>query len=546
MLFRLDRLGKEFQGNWLFREVSGQCGADDRIGLIGSNGSGKTTLLDLIEGQLPPDEGSIARSSGTIISRIDQIAVLDPKRRVYDTALDVFDDLQRMERKLEELEREIAGGQSEVGQKRASEYDKLQSRFRLQGGYDYEAQTKKVLFGLGLSEKNLDAPCQELSGGQQSRLLLAGALLRPSQLVLLDEPTNHLDLDGILWLTEYLRDYRSALLVISHDREFLDAVTTTTWELEEGTMQRYPANFSQSRRLRSEKRRLQEKAWEQQQEWKRKTEEFVRRNIVGQKTKQAQSRRKQLGRTEWLSRPGDSETGPSIGIPEAGRGGALSFEISDATIGYPQDPLIDDVNLRLMRGERLGILGGNGSGKTTLIRTIIGELGPLEGTVDWGENNVHAYFAQETRLADPEETVLQYLARVNPAWNDLEIRKFAATFLFRSEDVQKTTSMLSGGELSRLGLARLFSRPSNVLLLDEPTNHLDIHSREALEEGLKNFGGTLVVISHDLYFLRRIVDRFVLIRNRQLLHFSRMEDMTQAIETPSLQPKAKAVTPRRK
>jgi len=535
MLFRFNNVGKEFSGSWLFRGVSVQCNPGSRVGLIGRNGTGKTTLLNLIDGRFSPDEGQVTRASQTTISRIDQISLLDPEKTVYETAVHVFDDLKRLELDLKELQLEISNDTGEIHARKAEEYERLQSQFMYQGGYDYEARTEKVLFGLEFTHEELQSPCGHLSGGQQSRLLLAGALLRPAELLLLDEPTNHLDLDGILWLTSYLQTCKSALVLISHDREFLDAVTSTTWELETGKLYHYSANFSASRKLREEHNRLQEQEYQQQQEWKRKTEDFVRRNIVGQKTKQAQARRKQLENTKWIAPPVVDDPGPQMKIPEARRGGALSFEVRNGVIGFDNRPLIRDVQLRVMRGEVIGLLGGNGSGKTTLLRTILGEIGSMEGEVEWGDNNVPAYFAQETGPVNEKETVLDYLAKVNPTWTDLEIRRFAAAFLFRADDVYKAVEMLSGGERSRLYLARLFSRPTNVLLLDEPTNHLDIRSREALEMAIRSFSGTVLVISHDLYFLRRVVDRCYLIRQGTLHPFDRMESLLAELITPAAQ-----------
>lgn len=549
MLFRCDNVGKEFSGTWLFRGVSAQCNPGDKIGLIGGNGTGKTTLFSLVDGRLSPDEGQVTKSSHSTISRIDQITALDPEKPVYHTALQVFDNLKQLANKLSTLEHEIADSADEIGKPEAEQYERLQTQFRLQGGYDYEARTEKVLFGLGFTHHDLQSPSGNLSGGQQSRLRLASALLRPAELLLLDEPTNHLDLHGILWLANYLQDYRSALVLISHDRQFLDTVTNFTWEIEAGRLHRYAAGFSASRRLREERRRLQQQEYEQQQDWKHKTEDFVRRNIAGQKTKQAQARRKRLKSTDWLERPVDDEFRPRVRIPEASRGGALSCEISHGVIGFEGHPLINNVHLRVMRGEKIGLLGGNGSGKTTLLRTILGEIRALDGQLEWGSNNVPAYFAQETVRGDEGETVLDYLAKVTPTWTDLEIRKFAAAFLFRADDVHKEVGMLSGGERSRLSLARLFSRPSNVLMLDEPTNHLDIRSREALEEAIRRFGGTAFVISHDLYFLRNVVERFFLITDGALQSLDRVESLlTQSPEPliPANRPPRESPAPKRK
>jgi ATP-binding cassette subfamily F protein 3 len=539
MLFRLEEVGKEFAGEWLFEQVSVQCNPGDRIGLIGRNGSGKTTLLDLVEGRQTPEAGQVYRASALRTSRIVQVPEFKAERTVRQEALSVFDYLHAMEARMQELEAEMARLEGHIPEDVAAEYEALRLRFRLEGGYDHAARTEAVLLGLGFSRENLDAPVAELSGGQQSRLLLAEALLRAGDLLLLDEPTNHLDIQGILWLTEYLAALKSSFVVISHDRRFLDRVTSRTWELETGRLCDYPGAFSVSRRLKQERLLFEQKQYNRQQEWKAKTEEYIRRNMAGQKTKQAQSRLKQLEKTEWLERPRVDNRQIKLRIAEAVRGGGLSLEVRRAAIGYPgRPPLIQDVDLRVRRGERVAVVGGNGTGKTTLLRTLMGEIRPLDGRVEWGVNNYPAYFSQAQPVEDSSATVYDRLRALDMASTDLEIRNLAARFLFRDEDIFKTVSQLSGGERSRLALARLFFHPSNVLLMDEPTNHLDIQSREALEEALTSYEGTLLVVSHDLYFLRQVVERFFLIRELSLVPADSVEELERLIEEPTVAPAA--------
>lgn len=537
MLFRLEDVGKEFSGQWLFREFTAQCNDSDRIGLIGPNGAGKTTLFDLIEVRRVPDQGRVVRNRRLEVSRVEQIPQFDADRTLRQETLEVFSDLRRTEQELRDLEHAISeqGLEGSLG----SRYEELHTTFKLRGGYDYASRTEAVLFGLGFGPADLDAPCFHLSGGQRSRMALAKALLRPANLLLLDEPTNHVDLQGILWLERYLRDLKGALVVISHDRHFLDRATDQTWEIEGGRLFAYPASFSRSRRLRDERVRLASQAYERQLEWKRRTEDFVRRNIAGQKTRQAQSRRRRLEKTDWLEAPVDDKTPVHIRIPEAGRGGSVVFEVHDGRVGYSDHVLIENVDWVVGRGSRIGILGGNGSGKSTLVKVILGEEKLLAGRLKWGPNYVTAYFAQEGRFAAEAETAYDVLAGLNPSWTDEELRGFGARFGFRGEEIFKSVDALSGGERSRLSLARLFSQPCNVLFMDEPTNHLDIDSREALEAALSEFGGALIVVSHDLYFLSQTVESFLLIREGRLEPLEDLADLEQRLAPPRSKPAAR-------
>jgi len=489
----------------------------------------------------------LIRSSEFAAATVSQIPEVDLDNSVYGEALTSFEPLQKVEKRLEDIEHVIAEqhGTDEV----AAEYDRLRTYFEIQGGYDYESRTERVLYGLGFSEQELKYPCSNLSGGQLSRLALAVALLRPATVLLLDEPTNHLDLSGSLWLMDYLRELRRTFIVISHDRYFLNIVTNRTWEIEEKTLYDYPVAFGASRRLRDEHFRRRQLEFERQQEWKRRTEDFIRRNIAGQKTRQAQSRRRQLKRTEWIASPESGPNSLKLRIKEAARGGALTFEVQSGSIGFEDRVLIQNVDLAVYRGQRIGILGGNGVGKTTLLRTVLGQHPLLEGHHSWGDLNLVGYFRQEAACGAPDSTVLDVLAELAPGLTDGEIRDFAALFLFQKDDVFKTVEQLSGGERSRLAMARLFFSPVNVLVLDEPTNHLDIDSQEVLEKALKLFRGTLILVSHDLYFLEQVVDRFFLIKDQRLIHLATLEelrsemDLSQTRVSPKESP---AAAPRRK
>ena len=522
MLFRLENVSKEFSGAPLFRDVTIQCHPGDRIGLVGRNGSGKTTLLDVIEGTLSPERGTVRRLRRLSVSRLTQTPHFNPKDTVLQAGLQVFRRLQKWEKRLQQLEAEMSHSYATGRGSLAEEYGNLRERFEAHGGYQYRARTQAVLNGLGLSGERMIQPCANLSGGQESHLLLAQSLLSPADLLLLDEPTNHLDLDGIVWLIEFLQSLPRGYVLVSHDRYLLDQVTTRTWEIESSRLHDYPVNYTRSRELRRQRVERQNRLYQKQQEWKDRTEEFIRRNLAGQKTRQAQSRRKQLEKTRWLQ-PHPPQKELDFEIPEGERGAALTLGLHNATFGYPNQPLIEDVELEVRRGERVAILGGNGSGKTTLLRTLLGEIPALEGEVKWGVNVRPAYFSQNP---DPGKgTVYDALRELDSERPDQQIRQLAARFLFEEDHITRQITQLSGGEKARLALARLFLHPSNMLLLDEPTNHLDIPSREALEKALHSYPGNLLVISHDLYLMRRVAQRFWVIRDRRIEELRGLDEL---------------------
>ncbi len=525
MVFRLDNLGKEFGGNWLFREVSVQCNPSERIGLIGRNGCGKSTLTALISGNLEPDEGRVQRSRPLQISSVEQTARLDPDLSILEEVLKVFAPLSRIQDELHRLEAQMSEAEGQVFERAGEAYEGLQLRFQLQGGYDFKARAQSMLLGLGFSSAEFDSPCGNLSGGQQTRILLIKALAAPSEMMLLDEPTNHLDLSAILWLTQFLQTLKTSFVLVSHDRRLLDQVTTRTWELEGGGLHDYPVPFSRSRELRRQRRTLKQQAYVRQQELRRRTEDYIRRNIVGQKTKQAQSRRKMLEKLEPLEKPLEEARSLKIQLQESTRGGAVSISIEEGDVGYPEKRLLTNLNLRIGRGDRVGILGGNGSGKSTLLKVLVGELSLLSGRLDAGLNNSFMYYSQNPSLSDGERTVYDFLRELDTYCTDEDIRSLAARFLFSQDEIFKKLDQLSGGERSRLALAHLFFFPSNVLVMDEPTNHLDINSREALEECLSNYSGTLVIVSHDLYFLKRVADHFYLIENQGIVPLEDLDEL---------------------
>jgi ATP-binding cassette, subfamily F, member 3 len=533
MNFRLENVSKEFTGKTLFQDISVSCNPAERIGLLGRNGSGKSTLLNIIDGTLQPDSGKVHRLSKLKLSRVSQLHEFDDSRSVLAEALTAFDSLRAMNQRLRELESRMADITSEDHLSVTREYETLSHKFEFFGGYDYKTRTEKMLLGLGFTRENIEIPTGSLSGGQRNRLAVVKALLEPSDVLLLDEPTNHLDLKGIFWLTRFLSDSLRSFVLISHDRSFLDNVTNKTWELEYGKIFEYAASYSRSREIRRIRLQQQEKEYARQQEWKTRTEDYIRRNMAGQKTKQAQSRLKQLKKTEWVEIDKENGRSSKIKIPDAPRGGALTFSLQEAEIGFPGVSLIENVNLNVYRGERIGFLGGNGCGKSTLLRIIAGELPLLAGSLEWGSNNVLSHFTQEAHFVNPEDTVMDWIGSLNPSWDLYDIYSFAALFHFRKQDTEKKISFLSGGERSRLRFARLFSSPANVMLLDEPTNHLDIEGREALEQALKGYNGTLLTISHDLYFMKQVTDRLFIIGNNTLQEIPDLDNLGELMEDSS-------------
>jgi len=532
MNFRFDDLGKEYTGKTLFREVNAACNPTDRIGLVGRNGSGKTTLLDIIEGALSPDTGHVHRSSRLSFSRVRQLYDFGKERSLLEEALTSFSSLKAMGSRLRELEALMAETGSADHDAVNREYEMLLHRFEFLGGYDYHSRAEKMLLGLGFSRESLGIPTGHLSGGQKNRLALVKALLEPADVLLLDEPTNHLDLRGILWLTRFLGSFNRSFVLISHDRNFLDSVTGKTWELESGRLYEYPAPYTRSREMRRLRLDQQEKQYQKQQDWKSRTEDYIRRNMAGQKTRQAQSRLKQLQKTDWIELDRKEEKRPVMKIPPAPRGGSLSFSLQDGEVGFPGVTLIKRASLDIYRGDRIGFLGGNGSGKSTLLRTVSGEIPLLSGSLEWGSNNISSYFAQEADFDSPDMTVMEWISSLNPSWDLFDVYSFAALFHFRREDTEKKISFLSGGERSRLRFARLFSSPANVMLLDEPTNHLDIESREALESSLQEYTGTLMVVSHDIYFMKQVADRFYVIKSGRLEEINNLDTLGEVLEEP--------------
>lgn len=506
MLVRLENISKSYADRVVLAGVSLALHAGERIALVGPNGSGKTTLLSILSGRLEPDDGNVFRSRDLSLALVEQRELaLDEEaahQTVLESALTVFDHLQQIEHRLMDHQHTMASDPAaldEIG----AEYAELQERFKLEGGFSFRSRTEAVLAGLGLGRDLLHHPCGQLSGGQQSRLKLARALLEQPDLLLLDEPTNHLDLEATEWLEGFLTAYSKAFLVISHDRYFLDQVTRTTLELRQGKLYRYSGSYSFFVKERSAQIEQQQGLFERQQGEIERTEDFIRRNLAGQKTKQAQSRRKRLEKLERITAPEHSDS-LRLRIREAPSSPHQVASLQNLRAGYAGCVLIDGLDLTIYRGNRFGIIGRNGSGKTTLLRVLLGELAPLRGKIYRTDGVLWGAYSQTQQDLNAGKTILSELHDLAPASQEGALRGYLANFLFRGDDIYKRIESLSGGEKSRVALAKLFLRSYHVLVLDEPTNHLDIPSREVLEEALADFGGTIFVVSHDRYFLKKI------------------------------------------
>nr|WP_220185998.1 ABC-F family ATP-binding cassette domain-containing protein [Paenactinomyces guangxiensis] len=512
MLLQTKNIDKSFGGTIVLEGISIQVREHDRVGLIGVNGAGKSTLLKCITGELQPDSGEIMLSKKARIGYLAQQTGLDSTLTIWDELLSVFTELQQMEADLRKLEQEM--GQERVYndeklyQKTLEKYASLQQAYEERGGYGYEARIRGVLHGLGLAGIDWKTTkISELSGGQKTRVALAKMLLEEPDLLMLDEPTNYLDMNAITWLEQTLASYEGALLIVSHDRYFLDRLVTVIYEIERHHATRYTGNYTAYVKQKEERLAQQQKAYEQQQAEIKKMEEFVERNIArASTTNRAQSRRKALEKMERIEQPVMYRQEAAIRFETAVTSGRQVLEAKEIAIGY-KDPLIQNLSFRLERGEHVALLGPNGMGKSTLLKTIAGELKPLRGSLHWGTNVQVDYYDQEQKDLDPDKKVLEEVWDAHPRLDQTTIRSYLGQFLFSGEDVFKRVGDLSGGEKARLSLAKRLLNKANFLLMDEPTNHLDLPNKERLEQALEDYPGTLLFVSHDRYFINRLATR---------------------------------------
>jgi len=509
MLFRLSEVHKSYGVQDVLRGASLQVNPAEHVGLVGRNGAGKSTIFRLVRGDETADRGDVVRARGVKLGLLDQHVHFKPGSTVHESALAAFGRLQQIEHEMHELEHRMADAGEDL-EKILERYSDLQHEFEHEGGFEYAARAEAILQGLGFDRDMWSLETEKLSGGQQNRLGLACLLLASPDVLLLDEPTNHLDVNAVEWLEEFLQEYSAAYVIISHDRYFLDRCCKRIIELENGRASSYTGNYSDFLVEREERREAQQRAYDNQQQLIAKTEEFIRRNLAGQKTKQAKSRRNMLERLERLDAVRPDKSSGDFRLQAIERTGNHVLTVNELSIGYHEKLLAKDISFILRRGECLGIIGPNGSGKTTFLRTILNKLAPLGGEVRWGTKVQIGYYAQQLDDLDDRNEIIMELRRVAPSTATAgELRSFLAKFLFHGDDVYKHVRDLSGGEKGRLALAKLIYSRVNVLVLDEPTNHLDIPSREALEEALSAYEGTIVTISHDRYFLDRVATQIL-------------------------------------
>jgi ATP-binding cassette, subfamily F, member 3 len=530
VLVQLNAVSKFFGSQTVLRDVSFQVNSSEKIGLIGANGAGKTTLLKLIGRASDPDAGAVTRRTNLTIGTLDQIPDFHEGTSVLEEGLRASEFLRSMEREMAELEHAISLRADRFS---AERYSSLQHEFELKDGYGYRARTEAALLGVGFSKDALARKSNDLSGGEKNRLALAKLLLSNADLLLLDEPTNHLDIRSIEWLESFLRDTDKTIIVVSHDRFFLDRVVNRIIEVFDGRLADYKGNYSGYLHGREERLARQQKEYDQQKEWIEKQEDYIRRNIAGQKTKQAQSRRKLLSRVARLEPPKDASARVKFRFLPVERTGRYILTARDLTIGYDEQPLVRDVRFEVQRGERWAILGANGSGKTTLLRTITGGLAPLDGEIDWNDTLDVGYYDQQLQDLNPSGTVIDELRALDTLATDGELRGYLGQFLFSGDDAFKEVSTLSGGEKSRLMLSKVIYEAPQLLALDEPTNHLDIASREALENALSEYPGTILFVTHDRFLVQKLASHLIYIEGGKSYIFDRLSAFEEWLAKPS-------------
>ncbi len=495
-------LGKHFGAQDIFDDLSLQIAHGERSALVGPNGTGKTTLLRILAGLETPSSGQVHRAKGLRVGYLPQeVTLTDADGTLWELALAAFDHLQQQAAQLRRLEEAMAAATDpEERDRLLARYGQAQDAFDLAGGYTYEYRMRQVLSGLGFDEEDYQHPLARFSGGQQTRAHLARLLLDAPDLLLLDEPTNHLDLAAIEWLEDYLQNWPGAIVLVAHDRYFLDKVAFKVWDLSNGRLEIYRGNYSAYVQQRAERRERQRREYRRQQAFIAKEEEFIRRNIEGQRTREAQGRRKRLERLERITRPQD-EKHISLDINTDLRSGDLVLATYDLVVGYePDAPLFTCPDLEIRRGDRVALIGPNGAGKTTFVKTILKEVKSMSGRVRLGAAVEIGYFAQAHAGLNLDRSVLDEVLSVRN-WPIGQARNYLGRFLFSGDDVFKPISALSGGERARVALAKLTLQGANLLVLDEPTNHLDIPSQEILQEVLNHFSGTILLVSHDRYFV---------------------------------------------
>ncbi|HGO0987485.1 TPA: ABC-F family ATP-binding cassette domain-containing protein [Streptococcus pyogenes] len=503
-----NKLERSFSGDVLFQNISLQVDERDRIALVGPNGAGKSTLLKLLVGEETPTSGEVNTKKDLTLSYLAQNSRFESDQTIYEEMLKVFEALRQDEKRLRQMEMDMATVSGQVLTRLMTDYDLLTEHFRQQGGFTYESDIKAILNGFKFDESMWQMTIAELSGGQNTRLALAKMLLEKPELLVLDEPTNHLDIETIAWLENYLANYQGALIIVSHDRYFLDKVATVTLDLTPNGLDRYSGNYSRFMALKAEKLVAEEKQFDKQQKEIAKLEDFVQKNIVrASTTKRAQARRKQLEKIERLDKPTGGRKSAHMTFHAEKPSGNVVLRVEEAAIGYGDQVLSEPINVDINKLDAIAVVGPNGIGKSTLIKSIIGQLPLLKGQLKYGANVETGYYDQTQSHLTSSNTVLEELWQDFSTTPEVDIRNRLGAFLFSGDDVKKSVAMLSGGEKARLLLAKLSMENNNFLVLDEPTNHLDIDSKEVLENALIDFDGTLLFVSHDRYFINRLATK---------------------------------------
>jgi ATP-binding cassette, subfamily F, member 3 len=515
-MLRLEHISKIYPTGEILKDVNWEVKPGDRIGLVGVNGAGKSTQLKIIAGEMEPTTGEVIRPSSLHIAYLTQEFEVDPTRTVREEFWIVFQEANEVQHALTQIQRDMETANPEELDRLIDKLDKFQRKFEALDGYGLEAQIEKILPEMGFQAEDGDRLVSAFSGGWQMRMSLGKILLQKPDLLLLDEPTNHLDLETIEWLEVYLKGLKNPMVIVSHDREFLDRLCTQIVETERGVSSTYLGNYSAYLQQKAEMQEAQMSAYERQQKELDKQQTFVDRfRASATRSTQAKSREKQLDKIERIEAPTGGMRTLHFRFPPAPRSGREVVEIKDLVHAYDDKILFLGANLLIERGDRVAFLGPNGAGKSTLLHLMMGMEKPTEGTIGLGSHNVlPGYFEQnQAEALDLDRTVMETIHDEVPDWKNEEVRTLLGRFLFSGETVYKKVASLSGGEKARLALAKMLLRPANLLILDEPTNHLDIPAKEMLEESIKNYDGTVIIVSHDRYFISQVANKIVEIRD---------------------------------